>query len=565
VDSLYEGEANMDVLQGLVSNGNYLYAAWKGEPNDDRLFYSRWSGGSDKWMPAAPMGNGTVAGNSSVGPSLGSVSGTTLYAAWKGEYSDPRLFFAKYEGSNWQALKPIPNVYSHVGPALCGFGPNLIAAWKNVFDQNLYFATYDGRHWSAPLPIPGVASSVGPSLATYGQNQKLYAVWKGEGADQSLWYAMYDGHKWSGQTAGSSQTQIPGVGSSKGASLATVGSKLYAVWKGEGTDQSLYYAQYDGNKWSGETAESSQTQIPGIGSSVGAAIAEFKGKLYAMCKGRDSDVTLYNAELNGGTPPVWTSDIPGDTGPDTHTTLVQAPAGGNLNYLLADSKGAALTGTTVTIIVADDIVPDNAGAYSFQINCRGPAPPSGAQTFGWQQYGFRIARSQLFFWVNTFQQDTSSSQQFINWDSRSLPNDTGVLGLVNNRLPKGLQLTTTLETDHNSNVTGFAFSIANAGRTVLESPARTLLSIDPSVVPGNLSSILNLQVILVAENKFDDGSADTVNFSAGKGIFHCFASNNLTASVSQDESAEGSNISYSSLPASYPNGEFYQPFGIGLS
>ena len=38
----------MGVLQGLVSNGAYLYAAWKGEPDDDRIFYSRWNG-TGKW------------------------------------------------------------------------------------------------------------------------------------------------------------------------------------------------------------------------------------------------------------------------------------------------------------------------------------------------------------------------------------------------------------------------------------------------------------------------------------------------------------------------------------
>jgi hypothetical protein len=68
--------------------------------------------------------------------------------------------------------------------------------------------------------------------------------------------------------------------------------------------------------------------------------------------------------------------------------------------------------------------------------------------------------------------------------------------------------------------------------------------------------------ILVAENKNDNGPADTINFSAGRGIFLCYADNNLTASVSKDESAERSNVKYSSLPASYPNGEFFQFFGV---
>jgi hypothetical protein len=550
----------MGVLQGLVSHGGYLYAAWKGEPDDDRIFYSRWNG-SGKWAPASPMASGTVGGNTSAGPSLG-VFGGSLYAAWKGEWSDPRLFFAKYNGSNWENQKQIPNAYSDVGPALCSFNSTqLIAAWKN-FDQNLYFAVYDGS-WHAPSQIAGVASSVGPSLATYGG--KLYAVWKGEGSDESLWYAYYDGTKWSGQKPGTSQTQIPSVGSSMGAAIAEFNGKLYAVWKGEGSDESLWYAYYDGTKWSGQKPGTSQTQIPGIGigSSMGAAIAEFNGKLYAMWKGKDSDVSLYNANFDGTKWSAQANDIPGNTGPDTDTTLLQAPAGGYANYLLADSKGATLTGTTVTIIVVDDIVPDNAGAYSFQINCNGPAQPSGAQTFGWQQYGFRIARSQLFFWVNTFQNDTTNGKQFIDWDSRPprLPANKGVVPLANNRLPSGSQLTTTLANDGDGKVTGVTFSVALPDGTAVNSGLVTLLSLPPAV-PGNLLSILNLQVILVAENIHDNGTSDTINFSGGKGIFHCYETNNLTATVSQRESEEGSNVKYSSLPASYPNGEFYQFFGV---
>ena len=224
----------MGVLQGLVDHDGYLYAAWKGEPGDDRIFYSRWNGAGE-WTPALPMASVTVGGNTSVGPSLG-VFNRALYAAWKGEWSDPRIFFAKYNGSNWEAQKQILNIYSAVGPALCTFGGKLFAAWKNAFDQELYFATYDGSNWSDQSQIAGVGSSVGPSMATFGG--KLYAVWKGAGTDESLYYAYYDGTRWSGQTPGSLQTQIPGAASSVGASLAGVGDKLYAVWKGPSGDES---------------------------------------------------------------------------------------------------------------------------------------------------------------------------------------------------------------------------------------------------------------------------------------------------------------------------------------
>jgi hypothetical protein len=533
----------MGILQGLVSDGRpassggQLYAAWKHQPNDDQTSFSRW-GGSGNWGAV-----GSVGANTSSGPSLGMFGGS-LYAAWKGEWSDPRLFFAKYNGSSWEAQAQIPNAYSDIGPALCEFnGTQFIAAWKN-FDQNLYFAIYDGSHWTAPAPIAGTASSVGPSLATYGG--KLYAAWKGLGTDESLWYADYDGTKWSGQT------NIAGVASSVGPSLAGYGGKLYAVWKGQGGDQSLWYADYDGTKWSG------QTQLAGVASSTGAAIAEFNGKLYAMWKGEGTDVSLYNAAFDGTTWSAQAKDIPGTTGPDT-VTLLPAPTGGNVNYLLSDSKGAALSGTTVTIIVVEDIVPDSAEAYSFQVNCNSPAQASGAAAYVWQQYGFAIAANELFFWLNCYRQQDLPASPHLQWDSRPprMPNNAGVVPLTNNRVPKGWQLTVSLVTDHSGNVTGFAFSIAQADGTVLNSPTLTLTDLNTTVVSGNLASILNCQALLVGEN-----GGRTTDFSAGQGIFLSAETNNLTASVSQDETGEGSNLSYSSLPASYPNGEFYQFFGV---
>jgi hypothetical protein len=555
----------MGVLQGLLSNNGSLYAAWKAEPDDDRLLYSSWNGkANDKWTPAAPMG-GTVTGNSSAGPSLGSRKGS-LYAAWKGEWSDPRLFYAKYDGTNWENQKQIPNVYSDEGPALCSLGTNLIAAWKNIFDQKLYFASYDGTNWSAQSPIAGAASSVGPSLALY--DSKLYAVWKGGGTDQSLWYAHYDGHTWSGQT------QIPGVGSSMGASLASVGQKLYAVWKGEGADQNLWYAYYDGHKWSGQTQGTSQSQIPGIGSSIGAAIAEFNGSLYAMCKGKDSDVSLYNSVFDGTKWHPWSNDIPGNTGPDTDTTLLPMPGPvapglpGTTNYWFIDSGGGGkrLTNAGVTLVVTEDIVPASNGNYSFQMNCWSPSPAQ-PTSCAWQQYGFRVANNILFFWVNNFPKNFATLPVLIEWDSRA---QNYTLPLQNNVLPKGYQFTVTLINDANSGkVTGVSFAVTDQNNKILLAPpAFKLLTLtsgaSPTINASAEAVIDSFMPVLVGEN-----AGATTTFSSGQGIFLVNATNNLAATNEERASdsavtgtKERSNTSYASLPASYPNGEFYQSFGI---
>jgi hypothetical protein len=359
----------------------------------------------------------------------------------------------------------------------------------------------------------------------------------------------------------SAQTRIPGVASSVGPSLAAFGAELYAVWKGENTDQGLYYASFNGMKWT------AQATIPSVASSAGAAICEFNGNLYAMWKGANSDPSLYDAFFDGTKWSAQATSIPGNTGPDP-TTLLPAPAGSNLNYFLSDSKGAAMTGTTFTVIVAEDIIPDNGEDYGFQFNCDSPAQSSGAAPLVWQQYIFVATQNELCFLVACFV--AGQGNPLFQWDSRPKPGNNVYSGVVplpftDNRLPKGWQLTLTLLTDpnNNNNVTGFTFSIAQPDGTVLNSPSITLESLSSNVTSANLAPIQNCTALLI---KNVGGS--TTDFSAGQGIFLCSENENLTASLSQSASgvctAEKSNIMYSSLPASYPNGEFYQLFGIGL-
>jgi hypothetical protein len=250
------------------------------------------------------------------------------------------------------------------------------------------------------------------------------------------------------------------------------------------------------------------------------------------------------------------------------TTLLPAPAGGQNNYYLADSNSAAMTGTTLTILVTEDVVPDNGEDYGFQFNCDSPAQPSGANPLVWQQYIFVATQNELCFLVNCWRQQDLLAGPLFQWDSRPKPSNTVYNGVVplpftDNRLPKGWQLSMTLLTDNDKNVTGFTFSIAQPNGTVLNSPAITLLSLNPNATSANLAPIQNCTALLITNN-----GGTTTDFSAGQGVFVCSETANLTASLSAGASGvttgENSNVMYSSLPASYPDGEFYQLFGIGL-
>lgn len=287
----------MSVLQGLCvapsAFNKQLVAAWKGETNDDRLFYSTYQNG--EWAPQA-----TIPGNSSIGPALAAV-GDVVYAAWKGEQDDERLFYSSFNGTSWSGQQVIPG-NSSVGPSLAQFKGTLYAAWKGEsYDQRLFFSSYNGNIWQPQQQIPNVASAVGPSIAQFGSN--LYAVWRGMDDDQNLYWSSYDGMSWTAQAV------IGGAGSNIGPSLAVFGPKLYAVWKGLKGDEGLYWASLDGNSWS------AQQQVSGVGSSIGPAVAGNKDALFALWKGESGDQQLWFSNFNAS---IWSpqTTIPGNTGQD---------------------------------------------------------------------------------------------------------------------------------------------------------------------------------------------------------------------------------------------------------
>jgi hypothetical protein len=169
---------------------------------------------------------------------------------------------------------------------IAAFGNDLVAAWKGTgTDYGLYYSSFNGSSWAPPTQIPGVGSSWGPSLAVF--NGRLYAAWKGTDAGNALWYSWFDGSSWA------PQTQIPGVGSAIGPSLAVFNGRLYAAWKGTDAGNALWYSWFDGSSWA------PQTNIPGVGSAYGPSLAEWNGRLYAAWRGAGADEQLWYSWFDG--------------------------------------------------------------------------------------------------------------------------------------------------------------------------------------------------------------------------------------------------------------------------
>jgi hypothetical protein len=489
----------MGINQGLCGSGSKLYAAWKGEMGDERLFYSVFDGNT--WSAQK-----TIPGNSGIGPGLAATSGGTIVAAWKGEHTDDRLFFASYSPSSqsWSNAQQIAGASSSIGPSLTAIGNTVYAGWIGANnDQTLYFAALNQStsQWTLLPGIAGASSIIGPSLAAIGST--LYAAWMTTAVGIS--YAAFDTstQKWSAATS------IGNVGTSIGPSLAAVGNTLYAAWKGEFADQGIYYASFNPstNAWSG------QTQIGGAGSSVGPALATLGSTLYALWVGENTDHSLYYASFNPSTS-TWSSqsNFPGNSGQDYVPPPVIGPCaglGGNTNYALQNNCNA-LKNPGVSISITEDIVIESGGGFGFQLNAFSPQ----GQVCDWQQYILLV-----------YTNPTRVVWQVDNWGlnlSKNIINSSGPLATFSSgTIAAGLKFSIVLNTDNNNNVVSVDFSVGQNNNPP-KTTTVTLTTLDlisqetgnPTTTqagPSDLAPIVAFELNLVAL----DGSQVTLASGAG--------------------------------------------------
>ena len=217
----------------VCSFGGKLYMVWKGEGTDVGLYLAQFDGKT--WTPQQ-----TLSANSSNAPAIAATS-KALYIAWKGEQGDNRIFwFCSTDGKSFITQAPVPGVGgTSDSPALAVAGDTVYLAWKaEPGDNRLFWSSYDGSKWSAQQRITS-GTSTGPGLVADGAGA-LWLAWRAVNHDGIFYCSLTDASKnqWSPQVV------RYGVGTSSRPALASTGkpsSGIMMAWKGEGTDQGIYY------------------------------------------------------------------------------------------------------------------------------------------------------------------------------------------------------------------------------------------------------------------------------------------------------------------------------------
>jgi hypothetical protein len=513
-----------------------LQAAWKGNNNDEELWYASSSDGSNWSAPAVIPGAA-----SDVGPALDQLNGLE-YAAWKGSNGDPEIYYSSAGTSGWAPQQLIPGG-SDVGPSLAQYNNLLYAAWKGSNgDQEIWYSSFDGSGWAAQQVIPGVATDVGPSLAAWdvdsGGDGRLYAAWVGGDGDPRLFYSSFDGSTWAPQQV------IPGVGSSVGPSLRVIYNQIFAAWVGADGDQQLYYSSFDGSNWA------PQQVIPGVASDVGPALAVFNGLLYAAWRGANGDQRVFYTSFDGSN---W---APQAVIPGAGSDPVPAPVwglGSNSNYIMA-SDCNPVTGLSVTITATEDIVWQSASGptegFGFQLNAYSPT----GDLDGYQQYLIWLGGPELIGQACNFGPNGPLFNHYFNLTS--LPTVT---------LPAGYVLQISLQNDNDGNITGATYDVFDNQGNVLANTPVELLSIE-GVTSADLAPIIAFELDFVGPT-----NGESAVLSSGAGWIAYQASSPLTV-LSQEPpcinspvvTEETTNSSYSPMPPVTSN-EFVQPFSVSAA
>jgi hypothetical protein len=265
-------DVGSDIGATLTVFNEKLYAGWKGSAGDTRLWYSSFDGRA--WDPQQSM---PEAFTTSHGPSLATFH-NAMYAAFKG--TDTALWWSLFDGSSWEPKQRVRTALASRSPGLAVYRGALHLAYKGApgyAPDAIWWTPFDGVIWN-DRPMSDLVTSERPALAVWGEGAgpKLVMVYKGNGSDEAIYYSTLDGYTWAPkQHLGGSTDSAPSVVNYRG--------HLYAAWKEAGDDERILYSTFDGNAWATPKPFPSPLVV-----GPGPSLAVFNEQLYVVWRGWDT-------------------------------------------------------------------------------------------------------------------------------------------------------------------------------------------------------------------------------------------------------------------------------------
>jgi hypothetical protein len=279
-----------------------VHIAWKGVEGDSHISISSSEDEGLTWSPQVIL-DGI---RSSHGPALtgfhsapGSVSPDDVFLAWKGEGEDERLFYSTgFNGNAFASISRLEGHSANARPAVAEFERRVHMVWKAATGDQVLWASWGNGQWSEVTVIPDVLTSHAPALAVFAG--QLVLCWQGMGEDERLFQARLgaDG-TWSAPQLLSFLTANAGAGGSVALvaspiltshhpSMVATASSLVVAYKGQSGDDAVWLLR-------GQGIVNGPVQIKDALSSTGPGITAARDKIVCAWKAQAPDQVLHFA------------------------------------------------------------------------------------------------------------------------------------------------------------------------------------------------------------------------------------------------------------------------------
>lgn len=147
----------------IVNYNGQLLMVWRGEGDNDNLYYAMSSDGLT-WGPQAQ-----IPGAASTMPPALTIFNGSVFMAFKGGTNDQSMYGSVFNGRWSRDVFSLGYMGTSHGPSVTAYQGELFMTWKgDVGDTNLYWArSADGANWTGQATITGTGSSIGPTVIVY--------------------------------------------------------------------------------------------------------------------------------------------------------------------------------------------------------------------------------------------------------------------------------------------------------------------------------------------------------------------------------------------------------------
>jgi hypothetical protein len=239
------------------------------------------------------------------------VDDNTLYLVYK-EHSGNTIYWSRYDGSHWEGdeqvvvTTTVPGLirrepHTDAAPALAVYDNKLYLVYRGHYTDTIWSSWYEGGQWKGDEQVkwPGSEplTDAAPALAV--DDNKLYLVYKGPSAVDAIWWSWYEDGQWKGNEQVVVTRTVPPPRrephTNAAPALAVYDNKLYLVYKGHHSVDTIWWSWYEGGQWKGDEP----VVVPGREPLTDAApaLAVYGDKLYLVYK--DDSGTIWWSWYDG--------------------------------------------------------------------------------------------------------------------------------------------------------------------------------------------------------------------------------------------------------------------------